>query len=102
MAADKTMCCCDCGETFLFTVNEQEFFKEKNLKNEPKRCPNCRVVSKVKRSGKIFESTSSLNCAACGALTVVPFKAKGHKPVYCATCFAGVKHAPVVHPPLSS
>jgi CxxC-x17-CxxC domain-containing protein len=102
MASNKMMTCCDCGENFLFTVNEQEFFKEKNLKNLPKRCPNCRVISKVKRTGKIFDATSSVNCAACGVLTVVPFKAKGYKPVYCATCFAGVKHTPVVHPPFST
>lgn len=102
MNSDISMWCCDCGESFVFTANEQEFFKEKNLKNLPKRCPNCRVLSKVKRTGKIFDATSSLNCAACGAMTIVPFKAKGHKPVYCATCFAGVKHMPVAHPPFST
>lgn len=29
---DKTLVCVDCGEEFVFTVGEQEFYKEKDLK----------------------------------------------------------------------
>ncbi|MBS2009209.1 MAG: zinc-ribbon domain containing protein [Cyanobacteria bacterium SZAS TMP-1] len=102
MSTDKPMWCIDCGDQFTFTVNEQQFFIEKNLKNLPKRCHNCRVVSKAKRTGKIFDATSAVDCERCGVMTIVPFKPKGHKPVYCATCFAGVKNTPVHYPPLSN
>ena len=38
---DKTITCKDCGEEFVFTVGEQEFFKEKGFENDPVRCPAC-------------------------------------------------------------
>ena len=34
--------CRDCGDSFLFTVGEQEFYKEKNIPNHPKSCKKCR------------------------------------------------------------
>ena len=40
---DKTLVCKDCGKEFIFTVGEQEFFKEKGFDNEPVRCPECRI-----------------------------------------------------------
>ncbi len=47
---DKTLTCKDCGSEFIFTVGEQEFYKEKQLENEPKRCNNCRSAKKANRS----------------------------------------------------
>ncbi len=38
--ADKNIVCADCGETFVFTEGQQEFFAQKGL-NEPKRCKAC-------------------------------------------------------------
>lgn len=46
---DKTIICADCGKEFIFTVGEQEFYKEKNLPNEPKRCKDCRQQRKPAR-----------------------------------------------------
>lgn len=39
---DITIVCKDCGEEFIFTVGEQNFFKEKGLENNPVRCKACR------------------------------------------------------------
>ncbi|UCC91132.1 MAG: zinc-ribbon domain containing protein, partial [Dehalococcoidia bacterium] len=36
---DKSIQCSDCGATFTFSVEEQEFFVSKGYTNEPKRCP---------------------------------------------------------------
>lgn len=47
---DKTINCVDCNEQFVFTKNEQEFFKSKNL-TEPKRCVRCRQLKKQQRTG---------------------------------------------------
>ena len=37
---DKKIICKDCGKEFVFTVGEQEFFKEKGFENDPVRCPD--------------------------------------------------------------
>ncbi|TFJ91664.1 RQC-minor-1 family DNA-binding protein [Lentibacillus salicampi] len=38
---DVWLKCWECGERFLFTVGEQQFFKQKGFV-DPKRCPSCR------------------------------------------------------------
>lgn len=43
---DKTLVCKDCGADFIFTIGEQEFYKEKGFDNEPQRCPDCRKARK--------------------------------------------------------
>jgi hypothetical protein len=44
--ADKTITCKDCGADFVFTENEQAFYKEKGFDNEPQRCSTCRAAKK--------------------------------------------------------
>ncbi|MGE5474582.1 MAG: zinc-ribbon domain-containing protein [Ignavibacteriales bacterium] len=52
---DKTLVCKDCGSEFVFTVGEQEFYKEKGFDNEPQRCPDCRKARKQQfRGGNNF------------------------------------------------
>ncbi|WP_238882185.1 zinc-ribbon domain-containing protein [Clostridium sp. YIM B02551] len=46
---DKTLVCKDCGKEFVFTVGEQEFFKEKGFENDPVRCPECRKARKAQK-----------------------------------------------------
>jgi len=46
MYTDKTMKCIDCGEEFIFTAGEQEFFAQRGFDNEPKRCKACRDKKK--------------------------------------------------------
>ena len=38
MYTDKTLVCKDCGNEFVFTAGEQEFYAEKGFQNEPTRC----------------------------------------------------------------
>ena len=47
---DKTIVCKDCGKEFIFTVGEQEFYKEKGFENDPVRCPECRRARKQQRN----------------------------------------------------
>lgn len=47
---DKTIVCEDCGENFIFTVREQEFYEEKGFTNEPKRCKVCRDKKKAEHN----------------------------------------------------
>lgn len=50
---DKTITCVDCGEEFVFTARDQEFYAEKGFNNEPKRCKACRDKKKAERNEKI-------------------------------------------------
>jgi CxxC-x17-CxxC domain-containing protein len=87
---DKTIICSDCGEEFIFTAEEQEFYQEKGFANEPRRCKPCRQKRKSQRSGRSFggqRETHAATCAECGEETQVPFKPRGDKPVYCRDCY---------------
>jgi len=112
---DKTIKCVDCGEDFLFTVGEQEFYREHGLTNFPTRCRRCRDARKASRgergsapraSGGGKEMHKAV-CANCGAETEVPFAPTAGRPVYCRSCFqqgngrrspagAGRSHSPRV------
>lgn len=50
MLEDKTIACKDCGKDFVFSVREQEFYKEKGFTNEPVRCKECRDKKKAERN----------------------------------------------------
>lgn len=88
---DKILTCRDCNRTFVFSAGEQEFFSAKGLVNEPKRCPNCRLLMRVQRAGEDPGKTAEVSCAECGTATRVPFQPKGYRPVYCTSCFRAKK-----------
>ena len=48
--ADKPLICKDCGNEFVFTEGEQDFFREKGFDNDPVRCPACRKARKQQRN----------------------------------------------------
>lgn len=88
--ADKTITCKDCNATFVFTEQEQEFFREKGFVNEPQRCPDCRAARKQSRGSSRGGSDREMYpavCAECGKETTVPFKPNNDKPVYCKDCY---------------
>ena len=49
---DKKIICKDCGKEFIFTVGEQEFYKEKGFENDPVRCPDCRRARKAQKMNR--------------------------------------------------
>src|SRR5215218_2662345 len=51
MFQDRTLTCRDCGQQFVFTAGEQEFYQSRGLTNEPGRCPDCRAARKAQRGG---------------------------------------------------
>ncbi len=55
---DKTITCVDCGEEFVFTARDQEFYAEKGFNNEPKRCKACRDKKKAERNTKFSNETN--------------------------------------------
>jgi CxxC-x17-CxxC domain-containing protein len=44
--ADKNLTCSDCGEQFVFTERDQEFYAQRGF-TEPKRCASCRAIKKA-------------------------------------------------------
>ena len=47
MYEDKTLTCRECGNEFVFSASEQEFFAQKGFQNEPSRCPACRAARRA-------------------------------------------------------
>ena len=86
MYTDKTLVCKECGQEFIFTAGEQEFYAEKGFVNEPQRCKACRHARKnaAKPEREMFDAV----CAECGKPCKVPFQPREDRPVYCSECFA--------------
>lgn len=87
--ADKTLTCRNCGQEFIWTAGEQEFYQSRGLMNPPGRCPTCRAERRAQRDSgygaprQMFTAT----CSNCGKEARVPFQPRGDKPVYCSECF---------------
>jgi len=45
---DKTLTCADCGQQFVFTASEQDFYAQRGF-SEPRRCGSCRASRKAAR-----------------------------------------------------
>ena len=96
---DRTLTCVDCGQQFTWTAGEQEFYAQRGLTNEPRRCPDCRRARKAQQGGRGGYASGGgyerpprqmydAVCSNCGRETQVPFQPRGDKPVYCSDCFA--------------
>lgn len=92
---DKSIQCIDCGTSFIWTVGEQAFFRDKKLQNPPKRCKECKqaknerlaAIAAAQASGVRQRIEVAVNCAKCGETTTVPFYPSQGRPVYCRSCF---------------
>jgi CxxC-x17-CxxC domain-containing protein len=60
VSTDRTLTCADCGQEFVFTANEQDFYAERGF-SDPRRCPSCRAQRKAQRnaSGGGYSSSDS-------------------------------------------
>jgi CxxC-x17-CxxC domain-containing protein len=105
---DKNLTCADCGQEFVFTASEQDFYAQRGF-TEPRRCPSCRASRKAARNanggggaGSSYSSGGggggygrdrgpremfSATCSNCGKEAQVPFRPTSGKPVYCSDCF---------------
>lgn len=109
--SDRTLTCSDCGQEFVFTSSEQQFYSDRGF-TEPRRCPSCRASRKAARgdggggysNGGGYSSGGgysgggggydrgpremfSATCSSCGREAQVPFRPTSGKPVYCSDCF---------------
>jgi CxxC-x17-CxxC domain-containing protein len=116
--SDKVLTCADCGQEFVFSAREQEFYATRQF-TEPRRCGSCRASRKASRGdsggsgygnrsggygsssygGSSYGSDNGYSsrgpremftatCSSCGKDAKVPFRPTSGKPVYCSDCFA--------------
>ena len=48
ITSDRTLTCSDCGQEFVFTASEQQFYADRQF-SEPRRCASCRASRKAAR-----------------------------------------------------
>ena len=90
MYEDKTLVCKECGNEFVFTAGEQEFYAERGFQNEPQRCKACRDARKNAARGPREILHRCLRCLrrrGQGSLRA----RESDRPVYCSECFAKMK-----------
>ena len=92
---DRILRCVDCSNEFIWTAGEQQFFADKNFKNEPKRCKACKAKRASRPAGAMVarERVETVtNCSNCGRETTVPFRPTQGRPVFCKECFQSRKY----------
>src|SRR5882762_1569247 len=110
---DQSLRCVDCGQEFIFTASEQQFYKDKGLTNAPTRCRACRDARKAQRAGGGSGGSHSGGgggyggkgrgagsgtmyttvCSNCGNETQVPFQPTPGRAVFCRDCFQAQKRS---------
>lgn len=91
---DRTLTCAECGESFIFSADDQRYHLEKGY-TDPKRCPSCRQARRQQRNtdnggfggGYGARQMYPAVCAQCGVDTEVPFRPRSDRPVYCNDCY---------------
>ena len=89
---DKILVCKDCGNEFIFTAGEQEFYDEKGFQGEPTRCKSCRRARQSNRTSGTPALVYEAVCAKCGKSIQVSFEPREDLPVYCDECFAALNN----------
>lgn len=85
--SDRQISCRECGDGFVWTAGEQEFYQQKGLLHEPQRCHSCRQRAKQERAAARAANMHDITCSNCGQPGQVPFEPRSDRPVYCSTCF---------------
>ena len=96
--SDMLIPCIDCKDQFVWTAGEQAFFRDKDLKNPPKRCKDCKkaknlrleAIELARVTGKRHRIEVRANCDRCETATTVPFYPCQGRPVYCRACFLAI------------
>lgn len=84
---DVELVCSDCGNAFLFTGSDQEFYASRGFQN-PKRCSTCREQRRVSNGGgRQQRELHTTTCSRCGKEAQVPFVPRLDRPIYCSDCY---------------
>lgn len=89
MYQDKTLVCKECGQEFVFSAGEQEFYAERGFQNEPSAARLAVTLARTQHAVPVSSLPQFAQHAAARAK--VPFEPKSDRPVYCSECFAKMK-----------
>jgi CxxC-x17-CxxC domain-containing protein len=78
---DKNLTCADCGQEFVFTASEQDFYAAGGAGGYGGGGGGYGARDRGPR--EMFAAT----CSSCGREAQVPFRPTSGKPVYCSDCF---------------
>lgn len=102
--------CIECDDNFFLTSGEIDFYVQHELET-PKRCKPCRqlrkeggvaqhVGSHIRNTEEkqyidnhVRKDTNQIICNNCNRVSKVPFTPEPNRPVYCPTCWNGVKNS---------
>ena len=113
MYNDKNLTCADCGQEFVFTASEQDFYAQRGF-TEPRRCPSCRASRKAARGDSAGGGSSSYggygagggysaggSGGSGGAGGGGGFRDRGPREMFSATCSSCGRDAQVPFRPTS-
>ena len=113
MYNDKNLTCADCGQEFVFTASEQDFYAQRGF-TEPRRCPSCRASRKAARNAEGGGSSSYGGYGAGGGYSAGGdgggggyggggggYRDRGPREMFEATCSSCGKEAQVPFRPTS-
>lgn len=90
---DQTLTCRDCGQSFVFTARDQQFFADKGFTNPPTRCRDCRLKKKEAGSRPGGSGTMAdkplfkITCKNCGKAGEMAIEPRKPNDVLCSECF---------------
>ncbi len=58
---DEKIICKDCGQEFIHSVRDQEFYKQQGFDNKPVRCRDCRKKRKDQRNNTNAQQRNNIN-----------------------------------------
>jgi len=108
--SDKVLTCADCGQEFVFSAREQEFYATRQF-TEPRRCGSCRASRKASRgdtggsgygnrSGG-YGGSSSGGYSGSSYGSDGGYSSRGPREMFTATCSSCGKDAQVPFRPTS-
>ena len=114
MYNDKNLTCADCGQEFVFTASEQDFYAQRGF-TEPRRCASCRASRKAARgdggggdssygsygAGGGYSAGGSGGYGGGGGGGGGGFRDRGPREMFSATCSSCGREAQVPFRPTS-
>jgi CxxC-x17-CxxC domain-containing protein len=105
---NKNLTCADCGQEFVFTASEQDFYAQRGF-TEPRRCASCRASRKAARNegggggggDASYGSYGAGGGYSAGGYGGGGYRDRGPREMFSATCSNCGKEAQVPFRPTS-
>jgi CxxC-x17-CxxC domain-containing protein len=89
---DLDVTCAKCGNTFVFTEKEQNYYYQRNL-IWPRHCKDCRGAKKADDNTSKADNKGryEITCDQCGKTDTVPFKPAVGRAILCRECYQAMR-----------